>query len=101
MLLALLAAGLVLSVVWIGLPLVLAALAGCQALAEAHRRQANRLLNAHLSSLPAPERRGGESLWRRCPHALGDRRRWRVLALAALDLPVAVVLLAPRSRRSR
>jgi signal transduction histidine kinase len=94
LLLGLLTVGIVLSAVWIGLPIVLAALAGCQALAEAHRRQANRLLNAHLSSLPAPERRAGDSAWRRCAYALGDRRRWRVLALAGLNLPVAVVLLA-------
>ena len=85
--------GVLLSLVWIGLPLVIGALAACQTLAEVHRRQANRLLAAHLPALPEPERRGG-SLARRCLHALADRRRWPVVALVALDLPVAVVLLA-------
>jgi len=68
--------GIVLSLIWIGLPLVMAALAACQALAETHRRQANRLLGAHLPPLPAPERRG-DTLWQRCRNALTDRRRWR------------------------
>jgi signal transduction histidine kinase len=84
--------GVMLSVLWIGLPLVIGALAACQALAEAHRRQANRLLGAHLPPLPAPERRG-ETLWRRSLHALSDRRRLKVVGLVALDLPVGAVLL--------
>src|SRR5215212_944802 len=84
--------GVVLSVVWIGLPLVLAALAACQTLAEVHRRQANRLLGAHLPPLPTPERRGG-TLWRRTLHALSDRRRLKVVGLVALDLPVGAVLV--------
>jgi signal transduction histidine kinase len=85
--------GVTLSLVWIGLPLVIAALGACQALAEAHRRQANRLLGAHLPPLPPPERRG-DTLWRRSVNALSDRRRWRVIGLVALDLPVGAVLLA-------
>jgi signal transduction histidine kinase len=85
--------GVLLSVVWIGLPLVIAALAACQALAEAHRRQANRLLSAHLPPLPSLERRG-ETLWRRARHALSDRRRLKVVGLVALDLPVGAVLVA-------
>ena len=84
--------GMVLSVVWIGLPLVIAALTACQVLAETHRRQANRLLGAHLPPLPAPERRG-ETLWRRSVHAMSDRRRLKVVGLVALDLPVGAVLL--------
>ena len=90
---ATLALAAVFSVIWIGLPLVLAALAACQALAELHRRSANQLLSAHLPPLPPPERRG-DTLWRRSLHALSDRRRWRVIALVALDGPVAAVLLA-------
>ena len=85
--------GIVLSIVWIGLPLVLAALAACQTLAETHRRQANRLLGAHLPPLPVPERRG-ETMWRRTLYALSDRRRLKVVGLVALDLPVGAVLLA-------
>ncbi|MGH2969622.1 MAG: sensor domain-containing protein, partial [Solirubrobacteraceae bacterium] len=87
-----LALGVLLSVVWIGLPLVIGALGACQTLAEVHRRQANRLLGAHLPPLPEPERRG-DSLWRRSLYALSDRRRWRVIALVALDLPVGAALL--------
>jgi signal transduction histidine kinase len=87
-----LALGVLLSLIWIGLPLVIGALAACQALAEAHRRQANRLLNAHLPPLPHPERRG-DTLWRRSLYALSDRRRWRVVGLVALDLPVGAALL--------
>jgi len=85
--------GVVLSVLWIGLPIVVAALAAFQALAELHRRQANRLIGAHLPPLPPPERRG-DSLWRRCANALTDRRRWRVIGLVVLDLPVGAALLA-------
>ncbi len=85
--------GMVLSLIWIGLPLVIAALGACQTLAETHRRQANRLLAAHLPPLPVPERRG-DTLWRRCLYALSDRRRWKVIGLVALDLPVGAVLLA-------
>jgi hypothetical protein len=84
--------GIVLSLVWIGLPLVLAALAACQLLAETHRRQANRLLGAHLPPLDVPERRG-DSLWRRTLYALTDRRRLRGVGVVALDLPVGAVLL--------
>jgi len=87
-----LALGVLLSVVWIGLPLVIGALAACQTLAEVHRRQANRLLGAHVPPLPALERRG-ETLWRRSLHALSDRRRWRIVGVVALDLPVGAALL--------
>jgi signal transduction histidine kinase len=91
--LGVLALGVLLSVIWIGLPLVIGALAACQALAEAHRRQANRLLGAHLAPLPQLERRG-DTLWRRSLHALSDRRRWRIVGLVALDLPVGAALTA-------
>ena len=84
--------GVMLSPVWIGLPLVIGTLAACQTLAAVHRRQANRLLGAHLPPLPVPERRGG-TLWRRATHALSDRRRWRVVGLVALDLPVGAALM--------
>ena len=90
--LAALVLGVLLSIVWIGLPLVMGALAAFQALGELHRRQANRLIRAHLPPLPAPERRG-DSLWRRCLYALSDRRRWRVIGLVVLDLPVGAGLL--------
>ncbi len=84
--------GIVLSPLWIGLPLVIGALAAFQALADLHRREANRMLAAHLPPLIEPERRGG-SLARRCLYALSDRRRWRTVALVVLDLPVGLLLL--------
>ena len=87
-----LALGVLLSVAWIGLPLVIGALAACHTLAEVHRRQANRLLRAHVPPLPALERRG-DTLWRRSLHALSDRRRWRIVGVVALDLPVGAALL--------
>jgi signal transduction histidine kinase len=88
-----LALGVLLSPLWIGLPLIIGALAACQALAELHRTEANRMLSAHLPALREPERRGG-SLARRSLYALSDRRRWRVIALVALDLPFGLLLLA-------
>src|SRR4051812_36355258 len=92
--LAALALGVLLSVLWIGLPLVIGALAAFQALAELHRRQANRLIRAHLPPLPPPERRG-DSLWRRCLAALSDRRRWRGVGLVVLRPPGCAGLLIP------
>ena len=56
--------GAALSAIWIGLPLVLAAVAVCARLAEVERRQANRLLDAHIPPLPAPTHHEG-TLWRR------------------------------------
>jgi signal transduction histidine kinase len=84
--------GVVLSLLWIGLPMVIGALAAFQALAELHRRHANRLTGAHLPPLPPPERRG-DTLALRSVNALTDRRRWRVIGLVVLDLPVGAVLL--------
>ena len=77
--------GMVLSLVWIGLPLVIAALAACQALAETHRRQANRLLDAHLPPLPTPER-SGETLWRRTLNQQFGRVFPRLIARPRLEL---------------
>jgi len=91
--LVLLAVGVLLSVVWVGTALVMGAMAAFQWLANSERRQANRLLGAHIPPLAAPERRGG-SLSRRALHAITDRRRWRVIGLVVLKLPIAIVLLA-------
>jgi len=90
---AALALGAALSALWIGLPLVLAAVSLCSRLAEVERRQANRLLNAHIAPLPAPTQHEG-TLWRRALASLTDREGWRVLAFAAIKLPLAVVALA-------
>ena len=69
---AVLVLGAALSAIWIGLPLVLAAVAVCARLAEVERRQANRLLDAHIPPLPAPTQHTG-TLWRRALASLTDR----------------------------
>ena len=82
----------VLSLLWIGLPLL--ALVGTLAwrLAEEERRQANRLLDAHLPPLPrrAPAREG----WRRGLEETGRGPFWRALAMLLLRAPVSLLALA-------
>jgi signal transduction histidine kinase len=85
--------GAALGALWIGLPLVLFAVAACARLAEFERRQANRLLDAHISPL-TPLRQYEGTLWRRAIASLSDRDNWRVLALVAIKLPVAIAGLA-------
>ena len=85
--------GAALSAIWIGLPIVLFAVAASGRLAEIERRQANRLLDAHIAPLIPPTHHEG-TLWRRAIDTLGDRDNWRVLVLVATKLPVAVVGLA-------
>jgi signal transduction histidine kinase len=87
---ALLLLGAALGAAWIGLPLVLAAVGACARLAEIERRQANRMLDAHIPPLARPKHHTG-TLWRRAIAALSDRQNWRVLALVATKLPVAVL----------
>ena len=43
-----------LSVVWIGVPLLLGAVAACRRIAEHDRRAANALLDAHIPPLARP-----------------------------------------------
>ena len=90
---ALLLLGAALGAIWIGLPILLFAVAACARLAEFERRQANRLLNAHIAPLHPPVHHEG-TLFRRAIAALTDRDNWRVLLLVATKLPVAVVGLA-------
>jgi signal transduction histidine kinase len=85
--------GVVLSPLWVGLPIMLAALAAFQRLAAAHRYQANRLLGAHIAPLDAPAD-GDGSIARRALDAIRDRRRARVVGVVVLTLPVAALLLA-------
>jgi signal transduction histidine kinase len=85
--------GAALSAIWIGLPLVLGAVALCSRLAELERRQANRLLDAHIPPLPAPRQHEGTP-WRRALSALTDREGWRVLAFTAIKLPLSLLALA-------
>jgi signal transduction histidine kinase len=78
--------GALLSIVWIGMPLLAAVTRLVWQLAEGERRQANRLLDAHLPPVPGPPR--GD--WRRVLEATGHSPFWRALAMLVLKLPVAV-----------
>ncbi|HEY7076046.1 MAG TPA: sensor domain-containing protein [Solirubrobacteraceae bacterium] len=86
-------AGAILAPLWIGLPLL--ALVGglVWRLAEGERRQANRLLDAHLPALARPAVGGG---WRRALEDVRRRAFWRALAMLALRLPgtLAALVLA-------
>ena len=89
---AVLVLGAALGAIWIGLPLVLAAVAVCARLAEVERRQANRLLDAHIPPLPAPTQHTG-TLWRRALASLTDREGWRVLVFVAIKAPLSIAAL--------
>jgi signal transduction histidine kinase len=83
--------GAALSVVWVGLPILLASAAACRALLRIDRRVANRLLSTQIPPLPAgPRTYGGP--WRRSLDVLGDRALWRVVA-ALVVRPLLVVVL--------
>jgi len=84
--------GALLSVVWIGVPLLLGAAATCRRLAETDRRFANRLLDAHLAPLRLRAARGGTP-WRRSLVELSDASLWRAVAHLALMLPLTALLL--------
>ena len=85
--------GAALSVTGLGLPLLLAAAAGCRALLGADRRAANWLLRTHIPPLPAPGRTSGGP-WRRSLDTLSDRALWRLAATIALKPPLQLCLLA-------
>ena len=82
--------GAVLTIAWIGLPLMAAVTRLAWQLAEGERRQANRLLAAHLPPVPRPPR--GD--WRQVLEATGHGPFWRVVGMLLLRLPVAVAGLA-------
>jgi signal transduction histidine kinase len=85
-----LALGAALSVVWIGIPLVYAAVAVCRGLAERDRRAANRLLDAHIPPLAPP----ADPRVRRSPvDMLSDRPLTRMLTALSIKLPIAIVAL--------
>ena len=87
--------GAVLSIAWIGLPLLAAVTRLVWQLAEGERRTANRLLDAHLPPVPRAPR--GD--WRNVLEATGHRPFWRALAMLLLKLPIAllglIVTVAP------
>jgi signal transduction histidine kinase len=80
--------GAVLSLVWIGLPLLGAVSRLVWRLAEGERRTANRLLDAHLPPVRRP--RGTRGDWRRALEQTGRAAFWRATAMLLLRLPVAI-----------
>jgi signal transduction histidine kinase len=87
----LLAVGVVLSVVGIGLPLLLAGAGACRSVARLDRRAANRFLGSQIPPLPGGGARpAAGSPWRRALGALGDRGLQRTVGLLALK-PLLVV----------
>ena len=84
--------GAVLSLVWIGLPLLAGVARLAWQLAEGERRQANRLLDAHLPPVPRPPRRAlGD--WRQTLEETGRTAFWRAVAMLVLKLPVTLAAL--------
>jgi signal transduction histidine kinase len=91
--------GATLSVIGIGLPLVVAAVAACRRLVRLDRRAANRLLGTQIPTLPLPSLRGQGSPWRRSLDVLSDRALWRLVAVLTVKPPLTaglvIVGLAP------
>jgi signal transduction histidine kinase len=83
--------GAVLSLVWIGLPILATVARLTWRLAEGERRTANRLLDAHLPPVRRP--RGTRGDWRRALEHVNRRAFWRAIAMLLLALPVAVTAL--------
>ena len=81
--------GAILSIVWIGLPLLAGVTRLTWQLAAGERRHANRWIDAHLPPVPRAPR--GD--WRNVLEATG-RPFWRALAMLLLKLPVALLGLA-------
>jgi signal transduction histidine kinase len=79
--------GLLLAPLWVGLPLLAGTARFAWQLAEGERRQANRLLEAHLPPVPPPSAGGVRG-------QLGNSAFWRVLAMLLLKLPVSLAGLA-------
>jgi signal transduction histidine kinase len=82
--------GAILSPAWIGLPLMAKVARLAWNLAEGERRQANRLLEAHLPPVPRPPR----SDWRGTLEQTGYGAFWRAFALLMLRLPSSLAALA-------
>ena len=84
------AVGAALSVVWVGVPVLLGAVAACRWLAERDRRAANALLAAHIRPLapPADPRARHKPL-----DVLADRPLTRMLTALAIKLPIALAAL--------
>jgi signal transduction histidine kinase len=83
--------GAVLSLVWIGLPILASVARLTWRMAEGERRTTNRLLDAHLPPVRRP--RGTRGNWRRALEHTGRTAFWRALAHLLLVLPVSVAAL--------
>ncbi len=83
--------GAVLSLVWIGLPILAAVARLTWRLAEGERRTANRLLDAHLPPVRRP--RGTRGDWRRALEHTTRTTFWRALGMLLLRLPIGVAAL--------
>lgn len=87
--------GIVLGVVWVGVPLLLAATGVMWRCAVLERTLANRLLDARI---PVLDRWPGEApggAWRRLRARLAAASFWRAAALLALRLPSTLLLALP------
>src|SRR5689334_14747222 len=86
---ALLAVGALLSITFIGLPVLGFAVLVGRGLGELHRRLARRLLGL---SIVAPT--GSATGWRLIPPAMREARGWRAIAYVVVKGPLAAVLFA-------
>jgi signal transduction histidine kinase len=87
--------GMVLSVVWIGLPIALAASSALWRCAALERSLANQLLDAGISPLPPLPGTREAGVWQRLRQRAASRACWRAVALLTLRLPVAALAAAP------
>ena len=89
--------GAMLSVVWIGLPLLLGAAAACRRVVRLDRRAANRFLGTHIPPVPGGVPTAG-SPWRRSLDVLSDRGLWRMVALLTTKPLLIAGLCARRAQ---
>jgi signal transduction histidine kinase len=82
--------GALLSVLWIGVPLIGKTVGATWRLADVERRHANRLLHAHMPPLGVRPGRG----WREELEDLGTRGFWRACAALVLKLPATLAGIA-------
>jgi signal transduction histidine kinase len=80
--------GALLSLVWVGLPLILAGSALLWRCAALERRLANRLLDARIPPLPPLRATGEGRTWERVRLRLRSRTFWRGVVLLTIKLPV-------------
>lgn len=85
--------GVALTIVWIGIPILLALLATSRAFAAFDRGLANRLLGTAIPA-PAAQRDHGGSLWTRVKALIGSATTWRSILWMALRFPLGVAAFA-------